>query len=308
MKINKTWRLAGLASLSFTLPAQAAIQNLTLYIDASTLAINGTGGATLNVWSYSDGSGSAMAAAPGPILSATEGDTVNVTVVNHHTKPHNFVVRNVSTDTTSIPAGGSHTYSFAAPAAGSYVYGDTLDNNINREMGLYGALVVRPADGAQTAWTNGPAYDFERVWVMSEMDKPRWNDVAASGGTVNTAVYKPNYFMMNGLGGFDAMMDMNVMIHGSVGQTALVRIVNAGQYSHSLHFHANHFQIVAIDGVPQTAPFQSRDTLNVPPNSTADVLYTLSKPGEYPMHVHTAQMETANGTYLNGAATMIMMH
>ncbi|HLF98385.1 MAG TPA: multicopper oxidase domain-containing protein, partial [Methylococcaceae bacterium] len=139
-----------------------------------------------------------------------------------------------------------------------------------------------------------------------EMDKPRWNDVAASGKTVNTSVYKPNYFLMNGMGGFDAMMDMNTMLHGSVGQTALVRIVNAGQFAHALHFHANHFRIIALNGVRQAEPFQERDTLSVPPFSTADVLYTLDKPGDYPMHSHTAQMETANGVYLNGAATMIM--
>jgi FtsP/CotA-like multicopper oxidase with cupredoxin domain len=286
--------------------AQAATQNFTLYIDAATLTINGAGGATLDAWSYSDGT--AMAGVPGPALSVAEGDTVNVTVSNRHSLSHNFVVQGVSTDATAIPAGGSYTYTFTAPAAGSYVYGDTLNNNINREMGLYGALVVRPAGGGNTAWTGGPAYDFERVWVMSEMDKPRWNNVAATGGTVNTAVYKPNYFMINGLGGFDAMMDMDIMLHGAVGQTALVRIVNGGQFSHSLHFHANHFQVIALNGVRQTAPYQERDTISVPPFTTADVLYTLNKPGDYPMHVHTAQMETANGVYLNGAATMIMAH
>ena len=47
---------------------------------------------------------------------------------------------------------------------------------------------------------------------------------------------------------------------------------------------------------------------NVPPLGTADVLYYLNQPGDYPMHVHTAQMETANGVYLNGVATMIKMH
>jgi hypothetical protein len=38
------------------------------------------------------------------------------------------------------------------------------------------------------------------------------------------------------------------------------------------------------------------------------VLYQLNQPGHYPMHVHTAQMETGNGVYLNGTATMIIAH
>ncbi|TAN52413.1 MAG: hypothetical protein EPN21_04020 [Methylococcaceae bacterium] len=285
--------------------AYAATQNFTLYIDAGTLTINGAGGTVIDVLSFSDG-GMAMTSVPGPALSVSEGDAVNVTVVNRHTASHNFVVSGVSTDATAIAAGASRTYSFSAPAAGAYVYADTLNNNINREMGLYGALLVRPAGGGNTAWTGGPAYDFERLWVMGEMDKPRWNDMVAAGGTVNTSIYKPNYFTMNGLGGFDAMMDMGVMLHGAVGQTALVHIVNGGQFAHALHFHANHFKVIAINGVRQSEPFQERDTFSVPPFSTAEVLYTLNKPGDYPMHVHTAQMETANGVYLNGAATMIM--
>jgi hypothetical protein len=35
------------------------------------------------------------------------------------------------------------------------------------------------------------------------------------------------------------------------------------------------------------------------------VVYTL-RPGIFPMHVHSAQMETANGVYLNGTATLIV--
>jgi len=144
--------------------------------------------------------------------------------------------------------------------------------------------------------------------VIGEMDKPRWNDVAGSGGTINTSVYKPNYFLMNGKGGFDGMMDANTTIDGMVGTSCLVRIVNGGQFSHSLHFHGNHIQVLTINGVRQSSPYQLVDVINIPPMGTADVLYVLNQLGEYPMHVHTAQMETANGVYLNGVATMIMMH
>lgn len=174
-------------------------------------------------------------------------------------------------------------------------------------MGMYGVLTVAAAGGANQTWTGGPAFDFQRTWVVSEMDKPRWNDVAGAGGTVNTSVYKPNYFLINGRGGFDGMHAADTTIDGTVGQTALVRIVNAGQFSHSLHFHGNHFQVLTVNGVRQSPPYRELDVINIPPKGTADVLYYLNQPGEYPMHVHTAQMETANGVYLNGAVTMINM-
>jgi FtsP/CotA-like multicopper oxidase with cupredoxin domain len=290
------------------LPAQAATRNYSLYISTASVTITaspvtGNGAATIPAWGYTDVAGGA-AKVPGPVLTAREGDAVSVTVVNNDSRSHNFVVKRVTTDTSAIPTGGTKTYAFTAPAAGAYVYYDSLGNNVNREMGLYGILIVEPADGSKTAWTGGPAYTSAVSWVVSEMDEPRWNDVASSGGTVSTPVYKPNYFLMNGMNGFQAMGDPNTTIMGRVGDTALVRLVNAGQYSHSLHFHGNHYRLIDVDGVRQTS-FKELDIVNVPPLGTAMVLFELNQPGVYPMHIHTAQMETGNGVYLNGVAAMI---
>ena len=235
-----------------------------------------------------------------------EGDTVNITVYNDHTLSHNFVIKGITTDTTAIAPGTNKTYTFTATRAGTYLYYDSLNSDINREMGLYGGFVVGSASGSNTAWTGGPAYTFQRLWVTADMDKPRWNDIASVGGAVNTTTYKPNYFLINGMGGADAMNDkVNTALDGSVGQTALVRILNAGQFPQSFHFHANHIQVISVNGVRRSAPYKLLDVLQVAPMGSADVLFYLNQPGTYPMHNHTAQMETANGFYLNGVSTMI---
>lgn len=291
--------------LCCAISANAASRSYKLYITAGSLTINGAGGTTLNAWGYGQQAGTPSF--PGPLLTANEGDTVTVTVVNNHTINHNFVIQGVTTDTSAIAPGASRAYSFTASTAGTYLYRDTLNNNINRAMGLYGAFTVGPADGSLKAWSNGPSYSFARTWVVGEMDKPRWNDVAGAGGTVNTATYKPNYFLINGRGGFDGMHAADTTIDGGVGQTALVRIVNGGQFAQSLHFHSNHIQVLAVNGVRQSSPFKEVDVINIPPLGTADVLFYLNQRGDYPMHNHTAQMETANGVYLNGTATMIMI-
>jgi FtsP/CotA-like multicopper oxidase with cupredoxin domain len=287
------------------LPATAATRSYTLYITAGTLTVNGAGGATMPAWGYTEVAGTPKF--PGPSLIANEGDTVNITVVNNHTINHNFLIKGVTTDTTAIAPGASRLYSFAASTAGTYLYYDTLNSNINREMGLYGSLAVHAAGGVNTVWTNGPTYSFERTWVVGEMDKTRWNDVAGTGGTVSTGTYKPNYFIINGMGGFDAMAAANTTINGGIGQTALVRIVNGGQFSHALHFHGNHIKVLTVNGARQSSPYLELDVINIPPLGSADVLYYLNQAGTYPMHVHTAQMETANGVYLNGVVTMIIM-
>jgi len=277
--------------------------SLTLYIEPGTMTINGAGGAVINVWGYTDTPGSPMV--PGPILESREGDTVSLTVVNNHNQSHNFVIKGVTTDTGSIAPGSSKTYTFTTNNAGVFLYRDTLNNNINRSLGLHGALIVRTADGSNRAWTGGPSYNFERLWVLADMDKPRWNDRASAGLSVSTGTYRPNYFMINGQGGFDGMHDPNTVFQGNLGQTGIARIVNGGQFDQSLHWHGNHFRIISIDGNRLGSP-EWGDTINVKAGTTMMVLYKFDQRGTFPMHVHSAQMETANGVYLNGTATLIV--
>lgn len=278
--------------------------NYNLYIAAGTHTINGAGGTTINVWGYTDNLNTGPMV-PGPGLDSQEGESVTVTVYNADSRPHNFVVQGVTSDTGSIVAGGSKIYSFKTPKAGVYLYTDTLNSNVNREMGLYGAFVVHAAGGAKVAWTGGPKFDFERVWVTSDMDKPRWNDLASKGSSVNTSVYRPNYFMMNGMGGHDAMRDTNTTLAGKAGQYGLARVVNAGLLDESLHFHGNHLQIIDVNGTRPTPEWV--DTINVKAGQTMMVLYQIKYAGQvFPMHVHTAQMETSGGVYLNGVATLIV--
>jgi len=280
-------------------------RNYTLYIKSGKLIINGNGGTTLDAWGYTDVA-SGTPKFPGPQLSANAGDTVTVTVVNKHSIPHDFMINGVingaTNDITPILADASRTYRFTASNAGTYLYYDTLNSDINREMGLYGALIVGSADGSPQAWTH--PYDFQRIWVVGEMDKPRWNDVANGPNAVTTLAYKPNYFLINGKGGFDGMKDLGTTIAGKVGQTALVRIANGGQFTHSLHFHSNHVTVLAKNGVQESSP-KELDVVALRPLETVDVLFYLNQIGNYPMHVHTAQLETANGVYLNGVATLI---
>lgn len=298
----KTYVSLLLLLLGSSTPAFSA--SYTLYIAAGTHTINGAGGATLNVWGYTDNlTGGPMV--PGPGLDSVEGEAVTVTVYNADSRPHNFVVLGITADTGSIVAGGSKIYSFTTPKAGVYLYADTLNSNINREMGLYGSLVVHAAGGAKVAWTGGPKFDFERAWVVSDMDKKNWNDVASKGGTVNTSVYRPNFFMLNGYGGHDAMRDANTTLAGAAGQYGLARVVNAGLTDESLHFHGNHLQIIDVNGTRPTP--QWVDTINVKSGQTMMVLYQIKYAKQvFPMHIHTAQMETSNGAYLNGVATLIV--
>jgi hypothetical protein len=274
----------------------------TLFIEPGFLTINGDGGAVINVWGYTDASG-APPMVPGPLLEVTQGQSITVEVVNNHNQNHNFVIQGVTGDTGSIAPGSSKTYTFTPDSGGVFFYRDTLSSNVNREMGLHGALIVR-SNSSNRVWDNGPSYDIERLWVITDMDVPRWNDRASAGQSVSTGSYRPNYFMINGQGGFDGMHDPNTVLEGNSGDVGVVRIVNAGQFDESLHWHGNHFQVISRNG-NHLNNFEWQDTINVKGGETMMVLYQL-RGGIFPMHVHTSQMETANGVYLNGTATLIV--
>jgi len=274
----------------------------TLFIEPGFLTINGDGGAVIDVWGYTDANG-APPMVPGPILEATQGQTISVEVVNNNNRNHNFVIQGVTSDTGSIAPGASKTYTFTPNQGGVFFYRDTLSSNVNREMGLHGALIVR-SNSNNRVWDGGPSYNIERLWVLADMDVPRWNNRASNGQSVSTGTYRPNYFMINGQGGFDGMHDPNTILEGNSGQVGLVRIVNAGQFDESLHWHGNHFRVISRNG-QHLNNFEWQDTINVKAGQTMMVLYQL-RGGIFPMHVHTAQMETANGVYLNGTATLIV--
>ena len=68
---------------------------------------------------------------PGPILEATQGQTISVEVVNNNNRSHNFVIQGVTNDTGSISPGASKTYTFTPNQGGVFFYRDTLNSNVN---------------------------------------------------------------------------------------------------------------------------------------------------------------------------------
>jgi hypothetical protein len=170
---------------------------------------------------------------PSPVLCVDEGDTV--TIVLHNTLaedvsivfpgqenvlangvPSQPVVNGTGELTSLAPvaaaSGGSVTYSFVANNPGTYIYESGTEPAKQINMGLYGALVVRPlAPGLPTSdpYTGQPiAYAYndvdsaynpstEYLLVISEID-PMLHVAVEQGYQYNMNNYKPRYWMYNG--------------------------------------------------------------------------------------------------------------
>jgi hypothetical protein len=119
-------------------------------------------GNNIYMWGYANGNGSFQY--PGPVLCVNEGDNVTVTVKNTLPVPTslvfpgmtrvraNGILETLQTSTNSlVPAAAagnttpkSITYTFIAANPGTYLYESGTDPEVQVQMGLVGALVVRP--------------------------------------------------------------------------------------------------------------------------------------------------------------------
>jgi FtsP/CotA-like multicopper oxidase with cupredoxin domain len=94
---------------------------------------------------------------PGPTLRIPQGAKVTVRVRNDGDGPttvhwHGLRLDNASDGThatqAAIPVGGTYSYQVTVPDAGVYWYHPHVREDHGQEMGLYGAILVTPSDGA----------------------------------------------------------------------------------------------------------------------------------------------------------------
>jgi FtsP/CotA-like multicopper oxidase with cupredoxin domain len=290
------------------------------------------------MWSFEDANGPHI---PGPLISAQQGDTLNITITNTMNEPHAFAIAGVASSGVINP-GQTKNVIFQAPPPGSYLYLDPLNAPVNRMMGLHGVLVVMPT-GGNTPYTNptpqvqalfndlgtapafpgspwNPARTF--IWVFNQID-PFLNNFMLNNPPLNPATFTrnflPRYFTINGKSGYFSSHDPSIAPHGHVGQPALIRNVNVGLVTHSPHNHANHVYVLSVNGRPQNNVFLV-DTWSMRPLDRKDVLLPFIRPPDippavwppveeafplmYPMHCHMEMSQTSGGgNYPQGLVT-----
>ena len=248
---------------------------------------------------------------PGPVIFATAGDDITLKLTNNLKEPHAFQIVGTDIKTLPIDPGQNRMLRFTAPAAGSYLYLDPLNEPVNRVLGLHGALVVSPASGITPYNFPTPAVTrlFQdlghsdqfpphaysppgwqperfRVWLQHQID-PSFNArvmadfLAGRPSTLKGSELKtkflPRYFTINGKSGAFAAHDKTIALEGSIGQPMLVRILNSGLFTHSNHLHANHFYLLAVNNEVQENVL-SLDSLAIKPLDRIDWLVPFRRP------------------------------
>jgi len=312
---------AGSAGLLSWIPrAHAATISKTYYItDGYTAMPDGA-----NVYFKGFSNSSSTLNVPAASVVVQEGDTVQITIVNTLNSSHSFVIDGL-VDSGTIAAGQTKTVTFTAGNPGTHMFYDKLNAPYNRLVGLHGGFAVMPAGSSNELYTGSATFVQQYVWVTNDID-PVWHDNVRRGRTPSST-FNPYYFTINGrtmrVPGHPEYGDPNIdsgynpetRLEGSIGDRALVRILNAGMCMHSVHFHANHVEWLAENGQPRPQVWK-KDTVLLPNNmGSLDVIYPYEIPpdswpqvttGSFPMHFHDEMTQTAGGgLYQFGLATTI---
>lgn len=264
------------APATMTCAPESGIPTCHLYAEDGGTAVL-TGAISVPIWGYATTDGGDPTI-PGPTIVATEGETVRIVIHNNLAEATSLALPGqrdvdpaVQSDLVGAAPGGMKTYEFEASAPGTFLYqaGPTANGARQAAMGLYGALVIRPAGEPLQAYGDAAtAFDSEQVLVISEVD-PDLNDDPTG---FDMADYHPVYWLFNG----KAYPDTE-RIEIPVGDTLLIRYVNAGLENQSVGLLSRHQQVVGVDGEPLAHPVSvSAETL--PAGGTLDALVAASGP------------------------------
>jgi hypothetical protein len=272
-------------------------------------------GYTMYMWGYAPAGGGFQH--PSPVLCVSAGQTVTVVLRNPSSRPVSIVFpgqENVLANGAPVqpqfgaggaltslaqvaPAGGgSMTYTFVATRPGTFQYHSGTDPLTQVRMGLFGALVVRPAgfparanDRADSAFTSGEEF----MVLLSEID-PLQHEAVESGVPFDPTTYRPRYWMLNGRGFPDTIADnfvpwLPTQPYGALARAhpwdaashplpGLIRYLNFGTENFPFHPHGNNGLVIGRDGFALQGPAGQdlsfeKFAINIAPGQTWDVSF-----------------------------------
>jgi FtsP/CotA-like multicopper oxidase with cupredoxin domain len=294
-------------------PDVDSVGNPIFNLDAKEGYITTPDGNSIYMWSYTASGRSFQL--PGPTLCVGTGQTVTVVLHNTLREDTSIVFDGQSdvladgkpaqpqftgttmTSLVDVAAArtGAVTYQFTAGAPGTYLYGSGTDVLKQKDMGLYGGLIVRPvSNGALDTSHDGSSFAFdssrEYLYVLSQVD-PALHSAVEINKNYNYNASKARYFFINGRSMPDTLAPNRaawlpsqpygalIHIHPTQSQAspALVRYLNAGSINYPFHPHGSSQRVIVRDGVPVTDG-NAHDTsylkflVDVGPGQSADTL------------------------------------
>ncbi len=218
---------------------------------------------------------------PGPTIHVRQGQTVNVTLINHGTMQHSIDFHSAMTppslDYVDIMPGKQLKFSFKAEVPGAFLYHcGTAPALLHIGNGMYGAIIVDPA-------TPLPPADKSYVLVQGEWYTQQVAEKLMAGSYDKMTHVRPDEVVFNGV----AFQYRDHPLPAVAGKRVRLYVVNAGPNLWSaFHVIGGIFAKVYPDGNPADA-LSGVSTYSIAPGAGVVLDLTLPKAGHYPFVDHS---------------------
>ncbi len=218
--------------------------------------------AAVDVWAYNG-------TVPGPVVRATEGEEIAVTLHNPTPQPHTIHFHgayDVTQDGWSpVPPRERRTYHIAAACQGLHPYHcHTPPYARHFSRGMYGVMIVDPPGGRRRA------HEFVLALCGWDLDGDGQNELYA----------------WNGIAGFFGRHPIKV----PVGELVRLYVVNLVEYDPvaSFHLHAHTFDVYRSG--TSSSPQEHTDVVTLGQTERAILEFRLPRRGRYMFHPHQIHM------------------
>jgi FtsP/CotA-like multicopper oxidase with cupredoxin domain len=262
---------------------------------------------------------------PGPVLRATEGDDVEIVVVNRLYQPTSIHWHGIPVpyamdgaamiSQTPIAPGERFTYRWTAPQAGTYMYHSHFHDL--EQQSVAGIIVIDPRSSTRT-----PHHDVDKVILINELPweparSAEAQAVLSDSMMMSGMASNPALDPVPGMGDPMDRMDMvdywcfngktfpaTEPIDVRPGDVVRLRFGNLTGMTHPIHLHGHWFRWIAQDGNPIDHP-QIVNTVAVHPGQTIDIDFIANNPGVWPLHCHILAHMVDNHDMMSGLMTVV---
>jgi FtsP/CotA-like multicopper oxidase with cupredoxin domain len=250
-------------AMALALPRFAVAQvagEIVLTAEKSAMPILGRGGAKTPVWRF-------MKNQPICVLRAKQGQEFKGRIINHLDQDiwlHWFGVRGASTQMTlNVLPGDANAVAFAftPPDAGTFWFGPMTHASQQRDMGLYGMLIVEEATPLVPAFNEVPLIFDD--WMVDDQGRPRGKfgdlETAIADGRLGDWFTVNSAFKSKIKVSFDKPLRLRVL-NAANARTMNITFKGASPQVMALDGHAVALKAVDENGLKCLAKLQSRLT------------------------------------------------
>ncbi len=237
---------------------------------------------------------------PGPTMRMTEGDHVNITLINPSTNKHAHSIHMHSIHPGSmdgiggpggmVAPGQRFTYSFIAQPYGLYPYHCHVDPVVTHEnRGLYGMMIIDPVKHREkmkefAMLMNG--YDMNythenKQYGLPPLDKANPTHLLDGGD----APHDNQIYTVNGV----AFVYKDHPIKLQAGEKYRIYLVNMLQFDHVNSFHVHGMMFNYIPGGTTDKPSYKNDIVTLSEANRGIIEFKTNYPGQYMFHAHNAE-------------------